>query len=69
MNYHTPCITKPAQRIDFLTRNKELVVPQNVLTKEEYPTLKESLVKIVAQNGKNIFVPLRKLGTVSLMDV
>lgn len=70
MNYHLPV----EHSVDsnplpaFAILNKQLVCPSKVYTKEEYPSLPHSLVKIAAQDGRNIFVPLHKFAQLSSMD-
>lgn len=69
MNYHLPVnqeveVAEPT----FAILNKELVCPSKVYTKEQYPSLPHTMVKIAAQDGRNIFVPIHKFEHFSTMD-
>jgi hypothetical protein len=66
MQYHTPQTIKRVQVPQFAVKNGELICPEKIFTKEEYPHLKQDLVKITGQNGQKIYVPRNK---VSPMDV
>jgi len=62
MNFHPSNTLNLAEpTIIFAQRNQELVLTQKFYRKEEFPSLKETLVKIVGSDGSNIFIPLRKL--------
>lgn len=70
MNYHLPVHqeVESTPTLAFAILNKQLVCPSKVYTKEQYPSLPYSLVKIAAQDGRNIFVPLHKFAQLSSMD-
>lgn len=60
MNYHTPRIIKEVHQPTFMERGNELVGIDRIFTKEEYPNLKESMVKMMSQDGRMIYLPLSK---------
>ena len=66
MQFHTPTSTKRVALPTFVIKNGELVCPEKIYTKDEYPNLRHDMVKITAQNGQKIFVNRSK---VSAMDV
>jgi hypothetical protein len=68
MNYHLPVNQDIFPKPGFAVRNKELVIPSKVYRKEQYPSLPETMVKIAAQDGRNIFVPIHKFTEFSTMD-
>lgn len=69
MNYHLPAHQKQ-NRFPLLgiLNNKEVVAPSKVYEKDQYPSLPHTMVKIAAQDGRNIFVPLQKFTEFSAMD-
>ena len=66
MQYHIPQTIKKVQVPQFAVKNGELVCPEKIFTREEYPHLKHDLVKITGQNGQKIYINRNK---VSPMDV
>ncbi len=68
MNYHLPVNQDTVPIPGFAVKSRELVLPSKVYTKEQYPSLPETMVKIAAQDGRNIFVPLHKFTEFSTMD-
>ena len=67
MNYHTPVkqdISNEAN--NFMIRGNELVVPQKVYKKEQYPNLPCDMVKIVGMDGRNVFLPAHKFGRIAI---
>lgn len=65
MRYHLPITQNIEQAVlpTFVLRGEELVCPQKVYTKEQYPNLPSTMVKITGRNGQKIFVAARKLVT------
>jgi hypothetical protein len=70
MNFHTaPVITrKPADMAGFAVRNNELVLPQKMFTKSEYPSLPFDMVKVTSRDGRNIYLPATKFQRISSAD-
>lgn len=68
MNYHLPVNQEPSAELGFAVRNKELVTPSKVYRKSQYPNLPNDMVKIMAQDGRNIFLPITKFKELSTMD-
>lgn len=68
MNYHLPVNQDSIAEPAFAVKNRELVIPRKIYTKEQYPTLPCTMVKIAAQDGRNIFVPAYKFQELSTMD-
>lgn len=66
MNYHIPQTIKQVPIPMFVERNGEIVSPEKIYTREEYPNLPEDMVKITGQNGQKILV---KRSKVRAMDV
>ena len=66
MNWHTPQAIKRVDVPRFATKNGELICPEKIYTKEEYPNLPEDMVKITGQNGQKIFI---KRSKISAMDI
>jgi hypothetical protein len=70
MRYHTPV----TQHDDdgpvpiFMIHNDELVCPDKILLKNQYPSLPTDMVKVLGRDGQYILIPLRKLKTLSSMD-
>jgi hypothetical protein len=60
MNFHTPRVVKKDCSPAFMERGSELVGIDKIFTNEEYPKFKESMVKIAAQDGRMIYLPLSK---------
>jgi hypothetical protein len=70
MNYHVPVKQDVSNEVPtFMLRRDELICPQNIYRKEQYPNLPCDMVKVTAQDGSDIFVPISKLTRVSSMDV
>jgi hypothetical protein len=69
MRFHDPVVHKQFSIPAFVEKNRELAAPQGIFTREEYPNLPDTLVKIPAQDGKNIYVPMSKLKHVSMADL
>lgn len=61
MNYHTPKTIKQIDVPTFATKNGELICPEKIFTREEYPHLPHDMVKITGQNGQKIFVNRNKI--------
>lgn len=53
----------------FTNRNGELVEPQNVYDNRQYPSLKNTLVKILGADGRSVFVPISKLKRVTTSEL
>jgi hypothetical protein len=69
MNYHLPVTQNVISRVPtFLIHNGELICPQKMYKKQQYPNLPNDMVKITGRNGQNIYVPASKLKTLSQMD-
>jgi len=68
MNYHLPVNQDVTPILGFAVKNKELVIPNKLYTKEQYPSLPYSMVKILSRDGRNIFVPMSKFEELSTMD-
>jgi hypothetical protein len=65
MNYHQPVDLKEESVLpDFFIKNNEIVQPKAIYSNKEYPTLKDTLVKIVSSTGNYIFIPVHKLKNV-----
>ncbi len=69
MKFHSPVLQKQVPIPAFAVRNNELVIPAAIFTREEYPGLPDTMVKIAARDGRNIFLPLSKLGGISTQDI
>jgi len=66
MQFHTPQKIMRVEVPTFAKKGDEIVCPEKIFTKEEYPHLKNDLVKITGQNGQKIYVNRKKI---SAMDV
>lgn len=67
MNYHTPITQNVSSVIPvFAQVGKELISPQKIYRKEQYPTLPYDMVKITSIDGRNIFIPLSKMSSMDL---
>lgn len=67
MNFHTPVMQTTVKLADFVVRNNELVSPQKLYTKAQYPNLPYDMVKIASADGRNIFLPAHKVGNITIM--
>lgn len=68
MNYHLPVNQDTIAKPSFAVKNRELVIPSKIYSKDQYPSLPHTMVKIAAQDGRNIFVPAYKFEELSTMD-
>lgn len=70
MNYHTPEVYKTGSPLPtFMIFNNQLVSPEKLFTKEEYPKFPSDMVKIIGQNGQRVLIPFHRLENVSSMDL
>lgn len=65
MNYHTtPVANSNSRKIPtFVVKNGELIVPQKIFSKKDYPTLPFDMVKLVGRDGTNIYIPKSKISS------
>jgi len=70
MNYH-PSTEKVSNNPNLgfaISKASRQLHPCRVYTKDEYPSLPETMVKIISQDGRNIFLPASKFSEISTMD-
>jgi hypothetical protein len=61
MKFHTPKNQSLTPLPVFAVRNNTLVHAKKVFLKRDYPNLPYDMVKIMGQNGKNVYLPLSKV--------
>lgn len=66
MNFHTNQTVIKVPVPQFATRNGNLIMPEKIYTKREYPNFPEDMVKIIGQNGQRIFIKRSKISPVEV---
>lgn len=70
MNYHTPATQNVNCPVPQLAeKSGEIVCPEKVYLKKQFPSLPYDMVKIKGRDGTNIYIRLTKIKDLSLMDV